>query len=53
MKVQSLLDHHIVGATLQQPKAYYVTMPPHWANASGGRAIWPRVGSVGHAASPI
>ena len=27
MKVQSLVDYHIAGATLQQPESYYATMP--------------------------
>ena len=53
MRVQSLLDHLVAGATLQQPKPYYTTMPPRWANARGGHAIRPWVGLVGHAAAPI
>ena len=53
MEVQSLADHNVAGATLQQPKAYLATMPPHWANARGGCVLRPHVGSAGHVASHI
>ena len=50
MEVQSLVNHCIAGATLQQPESYYATMPPCWANARGGRVVRPRVGLAGRAA---
>ena len=50
---QSLVDHCVAGATLQQPELYEATMPPLWANVREGRVVWPRVGSAGHAPSPI
>ena len=53
MEVQSLVDHRIAGATLQQHEPYLATMPPNWAIACGDRVFWPHVDSVGHAASLI
>ena len=53
MNVQSLIDHRVAIGTLQQPKPYYATMPPRWANTRGGYTIRPRVDLIGHAASFI
>ena len=53
MEIQSLIDHCVTGATLQQPKAYLPTMPPRWANARGGCAFLPQVGSASHLTSPF
>jgi hypothetical protein len=53
MKVQSLVDHLIAGATLQQPETYLATMPPCWSKAHEGHVVRPWVGSAGHTASPI
>ena len=36
---QTLVDHRVARATLQQPKAYYATNPPHWANARKGHTF--------------
>lgn len=40
------VDHRVARATLQQPEAYLVTMPPHWANAHEGCTFRPWVGSA-------
>ena len=53
MKLQSLVGHNVAKATLQQLDSYYTTMPPQWANACGGCAVWPQVGLVGFIASPV
>ena len=53
MKVQSLVDHRVAGAALQQPEAYLASMPPRWANARGGHVVQPRVGSVSHLPHPF
>ena len=53
MEVQSLVDHRIAGATLQQTKTYLATMPPRWANVCEGRTFRPWVGSADHSASSI
>jgi hypothetical protein len=46
MEVQSWVDHHNAGATLQQPEPYEANMLSHWANAYGGLTVWPRVGGA-------
>ena len=43
MKVQSIVDHCIVGATQQLPKAYLATMPPCWAKMHGYCVVLPSV----------
>ena len=53
IEVQSLIDHCIAGATLQQHEAYLTTMPPCWANARGGHAFQLRVGTDDYATSPL
>ena len=53
MSIQSLVDHCVARATLQQPKAYLTTLPPCWANACGGRVILEQAGSVDKVASPF
>ena len=53
MKVQSLVDHRVARAILQQPEPYYTTMHPSWTNAHRDCTFQPRVGSTGYPALPI
>ena len=53
MEFQSLVDHHVARATLQQPEPYQATKPPSWANVRKSCAFRPHVGSTSHPASPI
>ena len=53
MEVQSLSDHRVVRATLQQSEPYYAIMPPNWANIRRGCVFRPCMGSAGHPTSSI
>ena len=53
IKVQSLVDHCIFGATLQPPEPYQAIMPQSWANARRGCVFRLHVDSAGRHPSPL